>query len=278
VVFKPRGGIWGGIVGLLLGGVGFGLAIWAVNFSLVAPDEQTLRWFLLVPAYGLAGFFVYLLLGAFNLRYRAGDDGLSIRWATRRITVPWNQVRRVVRVTGRKNLGALTGMSWPGYIVGTYTLRGVALVKMYGTQPKGEVVVVETDRGNFGLTPADADRFVIEVLRRSGAELEEVNADEMPEEVRGKILGEDIIYMGLYALNLVLLLGVIAYQAVFFPGSGASRIYVLFIALGMGVLAFNIGNASRVYQFMPSAAYLVWILSFFVMATFLVFSIYGIAP
>lgn len=274
--FKP-GGIKGGLVGLILGVGVFALVIWAINFSLIQPDEKTLKILLLIPAYLLGLAFLYILFGAFNMAYKVDADGLTIQWATRRTRIPWSDLIRVIRVTGRKNLANLTGISWPGYMIGTYNVRGLALVKMYATRVEGDLVVVETKMGNFGLSPVDQSAFIDEVSRRSGHPVEVVDMSDLSDEVRGKMITEDMVYMGLYALNIVVLLGVIAYQAIFFPGSGASRTVVLLPALGTGVLAFNIGNASRAYQFVPSAAYLIWVLSLIIMVTFLVLSIVTIS-
>jgi len=274
--FKPKKG-GGALWGLLLGSGGFGTVIWAVHFSLVQPDERLLKWLLLTPSYLLAAVFFYLLLGAVLMNYKVDEGGITVTWGLRSIHVPWPDLTRVVRVTGRKNLGNLIGISWPGYMVGTYHLKGLAPVKMFATRTRDEVVVLETTRGYLGLTPADASGFIAEVQRRSGKESEVLDTSDLSEEVMGNIASEDMVYMGLYALNLVLLAGLIAYQAVFFPGSGASRTVVLLPALGIGVLAFNIGNASRVYQFVPSGAYLIWALSLVIMLTFLTLSVVTIS-
>lgn len=270
---KSGGLLWG----LLLGLAGFGTVIWSVQFSLVQPDERMLKVFLLVPAYLFAGVYLYLLLGAAILHYQVGDNGVTIRWATRTIHLPWPELTRIIRVTGEKNLAGLTGISWPGYIVGNYNLKGLSLVKMYGTRVKDDLIVLESSRGYFGLTPSDQAGFLEDLARRSNLPVEVLDMSDLSEEVRGKSVTQDMIYMGLYALNMVFLAGLIAYQAIFFPGSGASRTVVLLIALGIGVLVFNIGNAGRVYQFMPSAAYLIWGLSLLIMLTFLVLSIVTIS-
>ncbi|ADI01890.1 MAG TPA: hypothetical protein GXX39_00075 [Syntrophothermus lipocalidus] len=274
--YKPNKTV-GVLVGLLLGVLGFGSVIWAINFSLVQPDERTLKFLLLVPIYLFALFFLYILWGLLTLTYTVGESEFIIKWATRRIRIPWSEITDIIRVTGTKNLANLSGISWPGYMVGNYTLKGLGVVKMYATRVKGNVIVLATPHGNFAVTPVDEAGFLLEVSRRSGQEAREINCDGLSEEVRGKLLTEDIVYMSLYVLNLVILLGVILYQAMFFPGSGASRTVVLLPALGAGVLVFNIGNASRAYQFIPAAAYLIWGLSLLIMMTFLVLSVVTIS-
>ena len=267
----------GAVTGLVLGVLGFGSSIWAVNYALVQPDEQTLKLLLLVPIWLFAVFYAYILWGAFNLAYLVTDKGLTIRWASRAITIPWPEISGVVRVTGTKNLVNLTGVSWPGYMVGNYTLRGFGLVKMYASDFKGPLVIVQTPKGNFGLTPENEKQFLQEVAGKSQAEIQELDCNQLSPEVRGRLVSEDMTYMALYALSFVILAGVILYQLFFFPGSGASRTVVLFPALGMGVLVFNIGNASRTYHFVPAAAYLIWGLNLLIMTTFLVLSVITIS-
>ncbi len=267
----------GAVTGLILGLAGFGSGIWAVNYALVQPDEQTLKLLLLVPILMFAVFYAYVLWGAFNLGYVLTDQGLIIKWASRAIRIPWSGITGIVRVTGTKNLVNLTGLSWPGYMVGNYTLRGFGLIKMYASDFKGPFVIIQTSKGNFGLTPENEEEFLRQLSDRLQLEVEEFDCNQLSPEVRGRLVTEDMTYMALYALSLVVLAGVILYQLVFFPGSGASRTVVLFPALGMGVLVFNIGNASRTYHFVPAAAYLIWGLNLLIMTTFLVLTIVTIS-
>ncbi|MGI6487039.1 MAG: hypothetical protein GX964_07745 [Syntrophomonadaceae bacterium] len=265
MAFEPRGA-GGSLWGLLIGTASFVPAIWAINFSL-GKEDLALKLVLLIPAFILAVIFLYFLWGAFNLRYGVHEGGLEVRWATRRIQIPWQDIEGIKVVTGKPILAGLTGISWPGYTVGTHILKGLAAVKMYATRPADSIVLLKTADGYIGVTPAEANGFIRELAQRTGCQVEYIDAIELNREVE-RVLNRDILYMGLYGLNFLLLVGLVVYLVLFFPGSGAPRLLVLLPALGIGLFAFNIFNCSRLYYFMPNVAYFIWILGAAILTAF----------
>lgn len=265
MVFKPRGA-GGSLWGILIGTISFVPAVWAINFSL-GKEDLALKLVLLIPAFILAAVFLYLLWGAFNLSYGVYEGGLGVRWATRRIQIPWQDVESIEVVRGRPILASLTGISWPGYTIGTHILKGLAPVKMYATRPVDGIVLLKTADGYIGVTPAESDGFIRELAQRVGCQVEYIDAAELNREVE-RVLNRDVLYMGLYGLNLLLLVGLIIYLILFFPGSGAPRLLVLLPALGIGLFAFNVFNCSRLYYFMPNVAYFIWILGVAILTAF----------
>jgi len=252
-------------MGLVLAGFFFGNIIWGINFA-VGPADQTLRLLLLVPAYGLLALFAFAWLGLATIRYTAADDGLVIAWAFKRYKIPWSDITEVLKVSGRLNLINFLGVSWPGYTAGTYEIKGVATAKIFGTDLR-QLLVIKTGGVSFGITPSP--EFAELVAERSQQDLKAIDTYDLPESVIGKLISEDVAYLGLLALNLVCLVFILLYLAIFFPGSGASPTIILLMVLALAIYAFNMVNASRLYHYIPMASYLLWLVGLIINIVFL---------
>ena len=258
-------------LGLILGGAIFGFVFWGINYSLGSGDEA-LKLALILPAYLFAGIFIFLLIGSLNLRYQIEDDHLLIFWGIRTIKVPFSEINEVIQVKGRANLFSILGVSWPGYMVGLYSAKGLGPVRMYATQPYQGFVYLKTNLGFFGLTPAD-DTLIKSVAEHTEKEITIVDMDKMPEETKGKSMHEDRFYRLLFNLNIVFLLAFAVYLAVFFPGSGAPPFVVLLLVLAIALFFFNISNAGRLFQFSEMGGYILLIIGLAVTGIFLILAL-----
>jgi len=265
---KPSKAFW---LGLILGVVIFGFVFWGINYSLGSGD-QALKMALLLPAYLFAGIFIVLLLGSLNLKYQVEDDHLLIYWGIRKIKVPFSEINEIIQVKGRANLFSILGVSWPGYMVGLYSAKGLGPVRMYATQPYQGFVYLKTNLGFFGLTPAD-DTLINTLAQRTEKEITITDMDGIPEEIKGKSLQSDGFYRLLFILNIVFLLAFAVYLAVFFPGSGAPPIVVLLLVLAIALFFFNISNAGRLYQFSEMGGYILLIIGLAVTGIFIILSL-----
>lgn len=264
----PSKGFW---LGLIMGGVIFGFVFWGINYSL-GPGDEALKMALILPAYFFAGVFIFLLIGSFNLRYQIEDDHLLIYWGIRTTKVLFSEVNEVIQVNGRANLFSILGASWPGYMVGLYSAKGLGPVRMYATHPYQGFVYLKTNVGFFGLTPAD-DTLVKTIAQRTEKDIAIVDMDKMPEETKGKSMQTDRFYRLLFTLNIVFLLAFAVYLAAFFPGSGAPPFVVLLLVLAVALFFFNIGNAGRLYQFSEMGGYILLIIGLAVTGIFLILAL-----
>jgi len=264
----PSKAFW---LGLILGGMIFGFIFWGINYSLGSGDEA-LKMALILPAYLFAGIFIVLLIGSFNLRYQIEDDHLLIYWGIRTIKVPFTEINEIIQVKGRANLFSILGVSWPGYMVGLYSAKGLGPVRMYATQPYQGFVYLKTNLGFFGLTPAD-DTLIKTVAQRTEKEITIADMDKIPEETKGKSMQEDRFYRLLFTLNIVFLLAFAVYLALFFPGSGAPSFVVLLLVLAIALFFFNISNAGRLYQFSEMGGYILLIIGLAVTGIFLILAL-----
>lgn len=270
MIFKTKksAGFW---VGLVFGVVIFGFCLWGIGYSL-GEEDQVLKVLLYVPAYLFLGIFILLLIGAANHNYRLEDQGFIINWGFRKIFVPWQDVNQIIKVEGRSNFFSVLGFSWPGYIVGLYSVKGIGTVRMYGTRHEDGFIYLKTNRGFFGLTPED-NSMITTIAEKAEKSIETININELSEEEAGTSPKEDNFYNLLLKLNIFFLALFALYLAIFYPGSGAPRFTILLLVLAIGLFFFNIGNASRLYQFSSMGGYFLLVLSIAVTGTFLILSL-----
>jgi uncharacterized membrane protein YdbT with pleckstrin-like domain len=257
--------------GLVFGTIIFTFVFWGINYSL-GPGDEALKVALVLPAYFFAGVFVFLLIGSYAISYRIEDDNLLIRWGIRTIKVPLDQVNEIIKVSGKSNMFSILGVSWPGYMVGLYQVKGLGPVRMYATQPHQGFVYLKTNIGFFGLTPVD-EALINTIAQRTEKDITVVDMDTMSEEIKGKSMQEDGFYRLLFMLNIVFLLAFAGYLALFFPASGAPPFVVLLLVLAVALFFFNISNAGRLYQFSEMGGYILLIIGIAVTGIFLILAI-----
>lgn len=264
MVFKPAKA-QGLLMGLIFGVVFFGTVILGGHYSLV--DEPALKWLILVPAYLLLVGYLYILAGLISMKYVISKDGIEIVWINKRYAAGWDEVSEIVHVTGRINLVNYLGISWPGYVAGMYNLMGVGATRLFGTDPK-ELLLFKTPTGNLSLTPTK--EMFKAVQEQSGKEMAELDLYDLPDSEIGQVMGEDLPYLGLFALNIITLLCLGLYLAIFFPGSGASPMMILLMVLALYIFAFNTANASRLFNFLYLASYFIWFIGVSINVGFLI--------
>ncbi|NLV16278.1 MAG: hypothetical protein GXY50_03580 [Syntrophomonadaceae bacterium] len=259
-------------IGLLLAAYFFGTVIFGTKVAL-GPEDRLLEMTLLIPAFLLLALYVYILFGLLTMNYKSTDGALVVSWAHKRYTIPWSKITQIQKVTGRLNTISYLGVSWPGYMAGTYDLKGVGPTKIFATDLQ-KLVVVNDGVFNYAFTPSE--EFVAEIVQRSEKELSTLDTYDIPDEIIGKIINEDIGYLGLFSINLICLSFLGIYMALFFPGSGADPMFLLLLVLAVALLAFNMINASRIFHYMASGAYGIWLIGLTVNIVFLALAMKGI--
>lgn len=256
------------LVGIVIAGFFFGTIIWGVNFAL-GPEDKTFKMLLLGPAYAMLLIYAGLWLGLAGMKYAANEDGLVVSWLHKRHTIHWSEITEVIRVTGRLNLVSFLGVSWPGYIAGTYDLKGVATCKLFGTDLE-QLLVIKAGPISYVITPSTG--FIDYIAERSQKEVTALDLYDVADDVIGRMISEDLVYLGLFVLNILCIVFLMIYLTIFFPGSGADPTVVLLLVLALAIFAFNMVNASRLYHYIPIAAHLLWLVGIIINITFLVIS------
>lgn len=267
---KPSVGVWFTVIVII---AAFILALWGINYSL-GPEDKALKIMLLAPTYLFMLVFAFLAAGAFNLTYKTTDKGLILRWGAYTKVVPWKEITHVIKVVGKCNLCSIIGADWPGYQVGMYLAKGIGPIRLYATNPDKGFIYIKSNVGFFGITPPAQmyEEMLQNIADHAHKEIEVINIDELPEEVRGESEKNDYTYRLLKSINVWMLLAYIIYLLVFFPGSGAPKLIVLLLVLAVGLFFFNTSNAARLYQFSAGGGYAILALGIIVNGIFFIVS------
>jgi hypothetical protein len=272
--YKPKMA-YGGWIGLLLGLLVFGFTIWGIDFAL-GENDRTLKLLLNIPTYLFIFIYTYLILGAFNLNYKIEKDAMLIIWGLQKKRIEWDQFEEIINIQGRANLLPFLAVSWPGYMVGLYSAKGIGSVRMYATHTEDGFIYLKTKKGFFGISPEDQG-FINAIINKTAKNLKTVDMTKMPAEEKGESIHEDRIFNLYYKLNIIFLFVFAAYLAIFFPGSGAPKFIVLLLVLALALFIFNGANAKRLYQFSSQGAYITLLVGLAVTGIFFILSFAGIS-
>jgi len=267
---KPGIGVWLTVLTVV---AAFVIALWGINYSL-DPEDQVLKTMLLVPTFLFMAIFAFLVVGAFNLSYKLGDKGLILQWGLYTKVVPWIEITNVIRVIGEGNLCPIIGADWPGYKVGIYLVKGIGPIRMYTTYPDNGFIYIKSNVGFFGITPPVEmyEKMLQYIATKAEKEVEVIDMDAIPEEIKGQSEKHDFSYRLLKSINVWMLLAYAAYLLVFFPGSGAPKLVILLLVLAIALFFFNASNAARLYHFSPGGGYAILALGILVNGIFFIVS------
>ncbi len=153
---------WGG-----LAGAGLGVLIALALFGGAGSGSEGLR--PLLFRLSLLALFAYLLFSCLSLHYCLDDTKLTICYGSNQIFLPLAQL--APPQTAAIHLPALRGigLGWPGFHLGPYSLAGLGVVSCFATHLIGEVVVLDTARRRFIVTPRERERFIRELKRRQAS-------------------------------------------------------------------------------------------------------------
>jgi hypothetical protein len=274
MTFKARksfGALYGIIVGILV----FGFSIWGINYSL-GPDDKALKVLLYIPTYLFLVLYIYLIIGTLRLKYIVDDDKFILVWGVAKKHITWEEIDEIIQIEGRSNLFPFLSMTWPGYIVGLFQLKGVGPVRMYGTHAKDGFLYLKTQRGFLGITPQD-DTLAKIISEKTGKEIQILDMETIPVEIKGHDMHTDRYFMLYTRLNNIFLLLFCLYVAIFFPHSGADRLIILLVVLAINLYLFNNANAKRLYQFSQQGGYFTLLIGMAVTGIFLILSVVQIS-
>jgi len=274
MIYRPKKA-YGGWLGLIVGVLVFGFIIWGINFAL-DDSERTLKILLYIPTYLFLFIYVYLILGVFNLGYKIEKDALVIIWGLYKKRITWEQFDEIIDVKGPVNFCPFLAASWPGYMVGLYSAKGLGSILMFATHTREGFICLKTQKGFLGITPADQGLLTV-LLNKTGKNLQTVDMDKMPPEEKGESIQEDRFFKLYYKLNVIFLAILAGYLGIFFPGSGAPKFIILLLVLALALFVFNVGNAKRLFQFSSQGAYITLLIGLAVTGIFIILSISGIA-
>ncbi|HNX28688.1 MAG TPA: PH domain-containing protein [Syntrophomonadaceae bacterium] len=268
--FKPKksNGIW---IGLLISIFIFGFFLWGIDYSL-GPDDRILAIMLYIPVYVFIGVFFMLLWGGLTLEYICEETQLIIRFGFIKAKIPWDQINTIERIEGKVNYYSIFGMSWPGFIAGLYSAKGLGYVKMYGSDNSQGFLLLRTNLGLYGLTP-DSNELADKIAAKTNLQVNAVNMDDLSPEKKGINMHADGFYKLLLIINVVFIVLYGLYLLIFFPGSGAPSFIILLLILAIALFFFTLGNAARLYQFSTTGGYVMLMVGIMVTGIFFILSL-----
>jgi len=229
---------------------------------------------------GLALAALILTIGYFTLRYRFEPSGLIVTWLGRREVVAYARVDGIFAGPRLGQAMRVRGLNWPGYHVGIGRTRAMGLVRYYlTTGDLTRVALIVTPEMTYALSPADADGFRRELIRR----VEE--SDELPSEPSlaaappasspARSALRDLSLPGFLLASLLVLTVTLAY--VWLSWSGLPETIPLHFSrdgvpdlfgpredvfkipgIGAAMLIANVGLGLAVYAREPAAARMLW--------------------
>lgn len=166
VVFLPRrslGWLWLAGIGVLI----IGLA--ALMLLAVPPGEEGRTAVVVTFAFTAALGLPFLVLAVWfpTMRYELGPETLTLRYGpVLSYRIPLSEIE-IIR---RRNLSVSlwSSLRFPGIALFTVPYTDVGNVKMCATAAADRILLIETGREKYGVTPAEEEAFVAALQARMG--------------------------------------------------------------------------------------------------------------
>ena len=150
--------------------------VWAVVLMIPALVLWLLSGFmptfvpLLVTGIMLIIAVVLLVAGYFGektsagVHYEVSDRDLTLIGGSVRYTIPVSSIKRAYTRdidlgVGNRAKRGVTGVRMPNLALGPAKYNDIGPLKMCATSPSERITIIETESGNYGVTPADEEGF-----------------------------------------------------------------------------------------------------------------------
>lgn len=259
MIFKPRRST-GVLVGIAI--ILSVLALDALLLSYLRQSQISLIFFIFallvilsLPLLALLGCLVY---GLFNLRYQLHRNALTIAWGATQHIIPMDSIREVVRGEDLGEEVKVSGVSWPGYLVGRGQIQGIGRALFYATEPVSEQLLVVTPTVAYGISPADPDGFLdaFEIRQQMGPIQLLPYEHHQPEILSWPIWRDRLAHL-LLALGSGANLILFAYHCWRYPALGQADVFRL-PAIGLVALIANSSLGILIHGRQRVGAYLLW--------------------
>lgn len=223
------------------------------------------------------GYIGYRTAGALNLEYWVDRDGVTIIWGPMRRIVPMGQIERIQRGGVAAAGDRPRQWHWPCPNCRTAVEEKLGPVSSHATEPLPGQLILVTANGNYGLSPADPERFLAALQARYAlgvARPRQATVERSP--LWTWALWRDrraLVLIGLGLLGAIFMFGVLSFRypalsadlPLHFDVNGlpdriAPKSGLLFLP-GIGLLAWavNLGVGVWIYrQVQRQGAYLLW--------------------
>jgi hypothetical protein len=104
---------------------------------------------------------IYQSASCLTLRYRLDRNGIVVRWAGARLTIPIREVQRIL--PGHELEAPIVrrrGLRWPGHERGQGQVPGIGRTRFLATRPMADQLLVVTPGEAFAISPQDPEGFL----------------------------------------------------------------------------------------------------------------------
>ncbi|RPI29423.1 MAG: hypothetical protein EHM70_15700 [Chloroflexota bacterium] len=159
--FKPRPSA-GRLSLVLMAGIILALGVAPVLAAGVSSTSALITLIILVP---VASAFLVLALWFPTMRYELDPDQVVLRYGpVLTYRIPYREIRTIRR--RNLSLTVWSTVRFPGIALFKVPYADAGDVKMCSTAALNNILLIETAKEKFGLTPADEDAFVAAVQAR----------------------------------------------------------------------------------------------------------------
>jgi len=169
-IYKPRvsrGWIYNGIINLTLL-----LIIIHVIFNIILKEKEIIKGIIIFifPIFLLIGFIVIssiFLVWYPTMRYELSEDKLVLKCGPLESEIPLESIK-AIRKKNLKYHPSSTGWKLPGYCLFRIKYADEDWVRMYSRAMLKNIIIIETDKEKYGITPKDEEDFLGELSKRTG--------------------------------------------------------------------------------------------------------------
>jgi len=124
-----------------------------------APDEVLIVWLSMIPLFGLAIWFLAVVVYFPRMRYDLGVDALVIAYGPLlRYSVSYAHITDIA-VTNMR-FSPWSSFRFPGLALWKVQYTGMGQVRMCSTRSHKGVLLITAGEKRYGISPAEEDRFV----------------------------------------------------------------------------------------------------------------------
>jgi len=125
--------------------------------------------FLLIPtgiSLGTAILFLIILCGLPSMKYELDYEKITIKCGLLKYIVPFSSIKKITKRD--LEISLWSSFRFPGLALFKVLYADVGNVKMCATSASKGIILIETDNGLYGITPANEDKFMADFRSRTG--------------------------------------------------------------------------------------------------------------
>jgi len=161
IIFKPKFSLWGWLLPLCF--IGFlTFLIWVKYPQLfINPSLRIKHGLFVIP---LSLFFVFDIVILFTMQYEFRPDALILRGGPFVYKIPYSDIKQISKTD--LMFHPIACNRYPGFAFGDCYYADAHEVTMCATRMCKGIILIQTIKRLYGITPKDEDLFITELKKR----------------------------------------------------------------------------------------------------------------